>query len=81
MPVDNKINSMLPEYMFKDPVLTLLSLPLIPFMLINSIIMSGMPKITTTIPTEGYYKNDEEWEMYEKSGRLVIKVHRNAQRK
>ena len=80
-------NSVFPEYMFKDPVLTFFSLPIIPFILltqsINNIIMAGMPKnnILTTQAATGYYKNDEEWQLYEEAGKLVIKVHRNAQRK
>ena len=92
---EEKPNPMLPEYMFKNPVLTFLSLPILPIILfvqsINNIFNSGMPTMPTmpvipTIPTAatetgGYYKNDEEWEMYEKAGRLVIKVHRNAQRR
>ena len=78
-------NQALPAYMFKDPVLTFFTLPVLPFILffqsINNMI-SSMPK-SNVLNTQAasYYKNDETWIISEdKNGDIKIKVQRLAQR-
>ncbi len=79
-------NSALPAYMFKDPVLTFFTLPILPFILfvqsINNMIMPNQLQLPQQQQTaSSYYKNDETWLISEdKNGDIKIKVQRIAKR-
>ncbi len=77
-------NSALPAYMFKDPVLTFFTLPILPFILfvqsINNMIIPNQPSQQQQAASS-YYKNDETWLISEdKNGDIKIKVQRIAKR-
>ncbi len=77
-------NSALPAYMFKDPVLTFFTLPILPFILfvqsINNMIIPNQPAQQQQAASS-YYKNDETWLISEdKNGDIKIKVQRIAKR-
>lgn len=83
---NNQPNQALPAYMFKDPVLTFFTLPILPFILfaqsINNMMMS-MPKSMhqPEQTASSYYKNDETWVISEdKKGNIKINVQRIAKR-
>lgn len=81
--VDTKNNNVLPEYILKDPVLTLLSLPILPFILFSQFINNTITGISNsgTSSTPSYYKNDETWIISEnKNGDIKVKVERLARR-